>query len=183
MNAAFLKSVLRDSWYLFALLAIAAAAAVVQFSKSGGEEPEKSLPPLAHTTEDLSLASSSPLPQVSRPNEQEAARQRIAEYQQRVDADPKSADAPVLLNAMANLSRQKLGDYKEAARCYELILIDYPNWEMIAKVYPQLAVCYEHLGDIKNAQSTYKLMVERFPPESPEHQYAQVQLGVSNSVD
>lgn len=182
MSAAFVKSVLRDSWYLFALLAIAAAAAVVQFSKSGGEEPEKSLPPLAHTTEDLSLASSSPLPQ-PRPNEQEMTRQRIAEYQQRVDAEPKSADAPVLLNAMANLSRQKLGDYKEAARCYELILLDYPDWEMIAKVYPQLAICYEHLGDIKNAQSTYKLMVERFPPESPEHQYAQVQLGVSNSVD
>ena len=35
--------------------------------------------------------------------------------------------APALLNAMANLSRQKLGDYKAAAGYYELLITNYPD--------------------------------------------------------
>ena len=84
-------------------------------------------------------------------------RERDKEYsQKKLNEDPKCPDAPALLNAMANLSRQKLLDYRMAVQYYELPIADYPDWDGIARVYPQLVTCYERSGDIHGMQDVCK---------------------------
>jgi hypothetical protein len=61
---------------------------------------------------------------------------------------------------------------------YELILIDYPEWEMARKVYPQLATCYQRLNDTAGERGVYRRMMEKLPPDSQEYLYAQSQLGL-----
>ncbi len=179
MSAPSIRSMLRDTWYLLVLLAVIAAAAVFMYLRERSTPPPVA-PPVAKPaapTEQTPAEQSAP---AQDPNEAMRARTSatIAEYQKRLDDDPKSPEAPALLNAMANLSRQKLLDYKEAARYYELIITDYPNWEQTAKIYPQLATCYERLNDQHNLQWVYKQMMERFPQDSQEYLYAKQQLGL-----
>ncbi len=101
----------------------------------------------------------------------------IAQHQQELDADRKGPKAPSLLLAMGNLYSQKLLDDQEAVRCYELLLMDFPDWEGAAQVYPFLASCYKRLGDKEKENSVYKRMMEKFTPDTNEYQYAKEQLG------
>ena len=174
------KSTLREVWYLVALLAAVMAAALYVFLTQTpafrGEELLVS--PAATEAKGQDETAATPEPRALRPTEQDKAREVIAAHQERLDEDPKDPDAPALLNAMANLSRQKLEDYKEAAQYYELLIADYPDWEGIAKVYPQLATCYERLGDVKSMQDVYRRMMQKFPPDSQEYLYAESELGL-----
>jgi len=108
---------------------------------------------------------------------QERAQAVISGHKARLDADPKSKEAPALLNAMGNLYRQKLSDYTSAIQSYELLLHDYPEWEGAHRALLKLADCYERVGDRDGARRTYRRMMERFPAETREHQYAKAQLG------
>lgn len=102
----------------------------------------------------------------------------INEHQQKFDANPKAEDAPSLLSAMGNLYYQRLSNYKEAARCYDLLIAGYPDWPNIKPAYHQLATCYQRLGDRENEQRVYKLMIKAFPVDSQEYLYAKQQLGL-----
>jgi tetratricopeptide (TPR) repeat protein len=95
-----------------------------------------------------------------------------------VEADPRSEEAPGLLNAMGNLYLQRLVDYESAAEAYQRLLLEYPDWEGNYSVFPQLEVCYEQLGDGEGLRWLWGLMMERFPPESELHHYGAEQLGV-----
>ena len=180
MNLPFLKGLVRDTWQWILLLFLIAGAAVYLYLREHAAPPASDHPQTAVSQETTSdeAAPAAEEPRQPRPTEQDQARDAIAEYQRRLDDDPKHEDAPALLNAMANLSRQKLGDYREAARYYELLLHDYPAWPNIAKVYPQLATCYERLGDLANLRWVYKQMMEKFPPDSQEYLYAKSELGL-----
>lgn len=181
MSDGFWKNALRDNWYLMAILLVVIVAAVFLYSRSGSTSAEAEAGKSGQASSTAGVVAQPLEPHPVRQTEEENVRATLADYQKKVDADPNGADAPAYLNAMANLSRQKLLDYKEAARLYELILVQYPNWDMIAKVYPQLATCYERLGDLRNTQWVYKQMMDKFPAESPEYQYAQAQLGMPPS--
>ncbi|MBI5092715.1 MAG: hypothetical protein HZB26_09780 [Candidatus Hydrogenedentes bacterium] len=102
----------------------------------------------------------------------------IREHQQKFDANPQSEDAPGLLSAMGNLYYQRMSSYKEAARCYDLLIVSYPNWPGIKPAYHQLATCYQRLGDRENEQRVYKMMMKAFPEDSQEYLYAKTQLGL-----
>lgn len=106
------------------------------------------------------------------------AEANIAEYKKRLESDPNSSDTPAVLSAMGNLYRQKLMDYKEAARCYERIILDYPQWEGAAAIYPLLSTCYEKSGDYQGMLWIHQEMMKRFPADSQEYLYAKQQLGM-----
>lgn len=179
MNLPFLKGFVRDTWRWVFLLLVTLGAAVYLYLREKTPPPASDHPQTVMSQEAASEAApAAEEPPQPRPTEQDQARDAIAEYQRKLDDDPKHEDAPALLNAMANLSRQKLGDYKEAARYYELLLHDYPAWPNIAKVYPQLATCYERLGDMPNLHWVHKQMIEKFPPDSQEYLYAKSELGL-----
>jgi TolA-binding protein len=79
---------------------------------------------------------------------------------------------------MGNLNFQRLGNYKEAARCYDLLITAYPDWAGVKPAYHQLATCFQRLGDHDNEQRVYKSMMKVFPEDSQEYAYAKKQLGL-----
>ena len=103
---------------------------------------------------------------------QQEAQELIRQYEAKVQNEPENSDTPATLLAIGNLYRQKLLNYKEAAFYYRQFINNYPDSPQLSLAYTQLAVCYEQQEDWRAAQLVYREMMDRFPPESPEYQYA-----------
>jgi len=178
MSWSTVKSTLAETWYLVAALCAISLVVIYKLSTGGelepppGGRPGGGSPASAKATQTAAVAQV----QTVRLTEEERARQTVAEYQERLADNPKHKDAPALLLAAGNLTMIKLKDFKEAARLYELLIHDYPAWEAIAGVYPQLMTCYEQLSDSDGLRWLYKKMMDEFPPESNEYKYAQAKL-------
>ena len=173
----FLKGGLKDTWYLLVIMAGLRGLAFYLYANESQGPPEQKGRAITQTAP-LTVP---PIPVPDRPrriSQQERARAVIEQHEQRLEANPESEDAPALLHAMGNLARHKLGQYEQAAQYYEVLLEEYPEWKAVRKVYPQLAVCYERMGDELNAQSVYKRMIKRFPEDSQEYRFARAQLGL-----
>ena len=187
MSESILKRALKEDWYLFVLLAAVFLAAAFMFLRPSPTHATKDLPLPPGIAMDASATGVSvpEAPQESQSashdpvtRDEDQARAAIADYGQRVKDDPKAEETPGLRLAMANLTMVKLHDYKDAARQYELLLYDYPDWDGDRTSYIQLIACYEQLNDADNARSVYKKMMAKFPPGSQEHLYAKAQLGM-----
>ena len=89
---------------------------------------------------------------------------------------PSLPTVPGYLLAMGNLYRQKLLDYEEAARCYSLLIHDYPDWEGVPHAYVQLATCYERLNKIQERDWLLEQMMQKLPEDSQEYLYAKTTL-------
>jgi tetratricopeptide (TPR) repeat protein len=124
------------------------------------------------------VAPESVQPRPAPPTAQEEAVTQISSYEADVRRDPQDADSPAKLFAMGNLYRQKLTNYEEAAKAYEWILMEYPDWEKVPDVYVQLSTCYERAGKTQESRFLYEEMMEKFPEENPLHQYAKEKLGL-----
>lgn len=178
MNKSFLTAVIRDNWYLFAALVVCVGAFAYKVTTSS-DKPET-------LQAEASLASTAvPGPgsgdgldklASTRVSDREKTLEIIQSHQAQVDANPKAEEAPALLSAMGNLYTQKLGDYTQAAACYESAIRDYPDWGEVRTAYLQLAMCYERLNDQQNARRIYSLMMEKFPEDSQEYQYANTMM-------
>jgi len=173
---ALLKESVRENWYLaVALVVIAGLVAWKALAPQAGDHSAA----VGSAALEAGGASAGPAPTRPLPvrlSEAEQAQQTITEYQKKLDADPKDPNAPEYLNAMGNLSHQKLRDYKEAARYYELLLNDYPDYPKTTRIYPQLVTCYEQLNDTRGLNWVYREMMAKFPPESQEYQFAKEKM-------
>ncbi len=101
----------------------------------------------------------------------------IAEHTAKLEENPPPDESAALLSALGNLHKQKKQDFATAARYYEQILQDYPDWPGIKGVYHQLITCYSRLDDQGSLRLLYRKMVEVFTPESNEYQFAKDALG------
>lgn len=117
-------------------------------------------------------------PAAPRETVREEAQRTIEEYRERIETAPDAEEKPALLMAMGNLYQQRLMDYREAANCYQVYILEYPEAPDLALAYTQLGTCYELLGDGVNANRIYLEMMERFPDDSQEHLYAKDKLGL-----
>jgi len=178
VTISWIRTNLRDAWYL--VLAVAVLFGLAAYKHATEEHaPEQTASAAVRSTRpDIQQTSRQPRPAARRLTEQDKAQAIIADYQQRLDEEPRGEDAPVLLHAMGNLARQKLGDYAQAAQCYEVILTEFPEWEGIRKVYPQLATCYERLGQTSEEHKVYRRMMKALPEDSQEYAFAKQQLGI-----
>lgn len=176
MSGSVLKSALAEVWYLVVVL-VAISLVVVYKLATGGEAAPVGEKAGAAVSRGLA-APDTPVAAMpaKRISEEEKTRAIIADYQKRFAEDARGKDAPAYLLAMGNLNKQKLRNFKEAARNYELLIKDYPDWENIVVVYPQLISCYELLNDQDGLRWIYREMIETFPPESEDYQYAQAKL-------
>lgn len=171
-----LLGMLKDTWYLWAILALCVVGAVVLY---GREKAQPGSPPYDREARQAALDAfaskvQEPPPQ---PTPADRAREVIESHRQRIEAAPESEEAPALLSAMGNLARQKLSDYELAAQYYEQALEEYPDWHGINRVYLNLATCYERLGRQMDEIMVYKKMRDAFPEDTVEHQFATAQLG------
>lgn len=113
----------------------------------------------------------------------EAETRRIVDtYAKEAYDAPTHPDAPARLLAAGNLQMERLNNPREAAGYYAQIIYNYPTWEGINGVYPQLAKAYELSGQEAERQRILEEMIAKFPPEAPERQYAEVELGRRDPV-
>ncbi|MDP2323571.1 MAG: hypothetical protein Q8N51_06025 [Gammaproteobacteria bacterium] len=96
----------------------------------------------------------------------------ISEHQAALEVGPPAEESAALLAALGNLHRQKKGDYATAARYYEELLQKYPDWPGANSIYHQLISCYTQLNDQTSLRLLYRKMVEVFPDDSKEYEFA-----------
>lgn len=172
MTREFWVSALAKNWYL--LLLLVAAAAFFIYGVSGARQTPPASPPGSAT--DNADGRDRPPGAGLVVSDEEKTIEQIEEYRRRVEEEPRAEEAPALLAAAGNLSCQKLLDYEKAAQFYETALADYPGWEGARGLYVQLATCYERLEDWEKARRVYRRMMDAFPPESQEYQYARAKF-------
>jgi lipopolysaccharide biosynthesis regulator YciM len=174
---------LKSNWYV--PLLIVGVAAALMFGKSASAPEESSSPGSATTgTGDQNALRD----EFARAKAEAAAREAtlpeakstdtvIAEHTAKLEQNPEPEEAAALLSALGNLHKQKKQDYAAAARYYEQIIEKYPEWSGIRGVYHQLMTCYSNLDDQGSLRLLYRKMVEVFPEESNEYQFAKDALG------
>ncbi|HOK10431.1 MAG TPA: hypothetical protein PLT82_12355 [Candidatus Hydrogenedens sp.] len=104
--------------------------------------------------------------------------QLIEYYRSQMEQDPQDPNTPAYLSAMGNIYKSKKMDCASAIPYYEKVMIDYPQWEGIKSVYPELADCYEQLNDYKGKIWVHQEAMKIFPPDSQEYLYAKTVLGL-----
>lgn len=172
----YLITVFKEMWHLFLILAITVAIGIIAYLRQ--EQAASPEGQQAKAKQEEAIQQAAPTDQMITPSNAEQAAVTIAAHQQKLDADPKSPDAPGYLNAMANLALTRQLDYKTAAQYYERLIAEYPEFPGLGQVYIQLSVCYERLGDQQHVRWVYQQMMEKFPADSQEHLFAKAQLGL-----
>lgn len=100
--------------------------------------------------------------------------EKLAKLEQEPDAAPEESAA--LLSALGNLHLQKKRDYATAARYYEQLIQEYPEWPGVNAIYHQLIKCYTELKDQQSLRVLYRKMLDVFPQASKEYEYANAAL-------
>ena len=180
MSARFARDTLLRNWYLIVALVLVAVILGVKLSTGGDNTPAREDTAQA-TRQARSAPATAQTPpagwQPAEQRERERALAQIREYEVKLEEEqPEEAQAAVLWGAMGNLYRQKLGDYGEAARCYEMALYNEPEPLNARKIYVQLGTCYERLRDKDKQRKLYEEMLEVFPEGSQEYEYANAKL-------
>lgn len=104
--------------------------------------------------------------------------QLIEYYRSQLETNPDNPDTPAYLFAMGNLYKLKKMDCASAIPYYERIVIEFPNWEGIKSVFPELASCYEAVNDAHGKIWVYEEMMKRFPEDSQEYLFAKKALNL-----
>jgi len=163
---------LRRNWVLAILIAACFAIPLLRMGRS----PEQDVEPIAEpaAVADVEpIAAQSDAPPLSAARRREEAIARIEAHRQAVDRAPESEDAAVHLHAMGNLYRQKLVDYEQAAQCYEELLTYHPDSEYKRATYVQLLTCYDRLGDTSSRDRICRRIMDEFPEDSQEFEFAE----------
>lgn len=167
----------RGAVYGFAVLGAVVLWGLLFGEGSPVREPESALPEQSgvELRQLLDQAESSPPPVAETPEEE--ARRLVDEYSKKAFDEPAHPDAPAMLLAAGNLQMERLDNPREAAGFYAQVVYNYPQWEGTNGVYPQLAKAYALSGQEEERQRVLQEMIAKFPPEAPERQYAEAELG------
>jgi len=177
-----LKGFVRESWYLFVVVAVAFVAAIYGFMT---DEPEPEVEPVANVNElpqglsraEAEKAYKPPPPKGARLTPEDEARVYAPRHLERVEKDPEAEDAPAYLCAAANL-KKRLREYEEAAQLYERLLEEYPTWNNAYGVYPKLAHCYTMMEDEGRAENVWRRMMNSYPKGTQNYELAKSHLNL-----
>src|SRR5690606_13733916 len=94
-------------------------------------------------------------------------------YQHTLNSNPTREEAALAISRIANTYYSRFGDYETAASWYERLLDEYPEYQKnLHGVYANLGACYERIGNLALAKSTYLRMMEHFSEGTHEHEFA-----------
>lgn len=96
----------------------------------------------------------------------------IEDYQEKLQANPDDEEAAGTMMSLAVVYR-RLHQYDDAAIVLEDLLEKFPDSPNARTAIIQLPEIYQESGDISMARQSYQRMMEKFPPESQEYQWAQ----------
>lgn len=169
--------IFRENWYFLAAFILCIGGLGYKVMTA----PMETLPKNQATTTLSVTTSKDILRQMNQITRQQTSRDKTLKIIQRYkDFARKNPDdttkTPAYLSAMGNLYRDKLLDFETAAQVYEQVLSQYPDWPAIRQVYISLADCYERLHRPREANRVYRLMMEKFPEDSQEYEYAKTVL-------
>ncbi len=105
--------------------------------------------------------------------------QLIEYYKTHIEKNSQEPDTPAYLFAIGNLYKIKKMDCASAIPYYERIILEFPDWEGIKSVYPELSTCYEETNDYRGKIWLHDEMMKRFPPDSQEYLFAKQSLGLN----
>ena len=173
MNRELIWTAVRQNWYLVVIVLVCFGIPILRLMQlpSGAASPQ--VGQTANRAELLGVDAAANDPPLTPERARSEAIETIEAHRQAVAADPQAEDAPARLQAMGNLYRQKLVDYAQAAQCYEQLLVDYPDAPNKRTAYLQLVTCYDRLGDSTNRDRICRRMMEEFPQDSQEYEFAE----------
>jgi len=179
----YVKNISPSSYLLFicavVLISLGIVGAIWGKTNSVEAEAEAQLATLKplNTTPTLTADMENPSEQVP-PKDINNPDQLIEYYRSHLEQNPQDPNTPAYLTAMGNLYKIKKMDCARAIPYYERVIIDYPDWEGIKSIYPELASCYEEVNDYKGKIWIHEEMMKRFPEDSQEYLFAKKALGL-----
>lgn len=136
------------------------------------------IPQNLNTSPILNSTHQETMPENKIPTDLKNPDQLIEYYQTQLQQNPQAPEVPAYLSAIGNLYKQRKMDCASAIPYYEKIIIDYPDWEGIRSIYPELAMCYDSVNDYRGKIWIHNEIMRRFPPDSQEYIYAKNALGL-----
>ena len=112
------------------------------------------------------------------PDPNDALRAKVATLWEEFERETDREKAADLLHRSIGGIYRTIGEYEQAATCYEKVLREYPHYSMRHSVYYSLVSMYETLGEQNNARQVCLDMVDAFPPGSPHREWALERLGM-----
>jgi len=176
-----MKKVLRDNWHLFSVLVLMLGAAIF-FALRPSHSPEADAAMVgAEVGVELSGDDAGEVysneDRWAQPTKDARFEAGIEKYEHEVQFNRESPETPVNLFKLGNLYFG-LGDYKNASKHHSTLLAEFPRYEGMRYVFRNLVVCYDKLGKTELKRSTLRQMMDYFGPETPEHQFAAMELGL-----
>lgn len=175
MNKEFVTSTLANNWYLFVVLIGIVVAAVVM-SQGGGPNSEDPSA-VAAASVDAAIDARMEESRWSSPTRDQQVLDSIDKYEEELKYNRRSSETPANLYRLANLYYSKLLDYDKASLYYEALLQEFPDYEGLQTVYPNLATCYQRSGKFELERQTYRRMLDYYPSTTQDYAWAKAQLG------
>lgn len=180
MNKEFLIEVIKENWYLIAVIvAMPVIGLVVALRpEKTDDDIQAATVQVAMTEEEAAAvrAAQPSLPWARGESAQQEAIAAIDSYKEQIDHNLNSEESAPALANMANLYYSKLADWENAALYYEILLDRHPDYTGNKVSYANLASCYERLKEHDLAQTAYERMRDHFGPGSKEYEFASYKL-------
>lgn len=178
MSKSLALSSLKDNWYLVAIIGVLLAAAVWGATR----KESVVIASQVGSTGDLTGDTRGLGPKMTRSRwkattKTEHVQADVDSYEKELRTNRNSPDTAANLFRLANLYYSNLQDYDKASLYYEDLLQNFPKFQGIGTVYPNLVMCYERLGNLALERHTYKRMLDYYPSDSQEHLFASTYLG------
>lgn len=171
-------SVLKDNWYLILALVLMLGIGVVAALMSGGEEEVLPTGVIGTAGDGVEIVRLNDDETGDKPtigyqgmSAEERDQKYIEEYQAKLAHDPAGEHVPETMIALATVYR-RVGQHDDAAILMEDLVERFPDNPHARTARIQLPEVYQDAGDVAMARASYQRMMDHFPPETQEHQWA-----------
>ena len=175
-------NVLKDNWYLILAVVVLLVGGAIAAFMSGDEEetlPETGVVGQVSGVDVVRLEpgqAGGDVPTIGyqdlTPDERD--QKYIEDYQKKLAEDPDGADAAGTMMSLSVVYRRQL-QYNDAAIVLEDIVEKFPESPHTRTAMIQLPEVYREAGDVNMARESYRRMMDHFPPDTQEHQWAKQQ--------